>query len=330
MGATRRGIKSNDRSRSLVKSEQQLAHPGSAGSARANRSPERSGLARSMDRATPYVFLLPALILAGGLLLWPFGETLVLSFTDSNGANLGSFVGVDNYTRLAHDSVLMDSLLNTVLWVIGTLVFPVGIGLIVAVASFESRGGALLRLPFLIPYALSGTAIGVMWEFMLRGNGAINSTLNLIGLENLTQQWLLRPPLNTWSMIFASTWQSVGVCVLLFLVGLQVVPRDPIEAAKLDGAEGWRLFRDITLPLLRPMTVVVIGISLVNSLKTFDIIWVMTQGGPYRSSETLAVTMYRETFLLFRHGYGSAIAVLLSVIVLAVSWIYLSRTLRTS
>jgi multiple sugar transport system permease protein len=134
--------------------------------------------------------------------------------------------------------------------------------------------------------------------------------------------------MNTWAMIVASTWQSVGVCVLLFLIGLLVIPHDPIEAARLDGAEGWRLFRDMTFPLLRPMTIVVVGISLVNSLKTFDVIWVMTQGGPYRSSETLAVTMYRETFLLFRHGYGSAIAVLLSAIVLAVSWIYLSRTLR--
>ncbi len=305
--------------------EQSLESPGTP-----ETVPERSWLARSRDRATPYFFLVPALILVGGLLLWPFGRTLLLSFTDSDGASTGSFVGLDNYVRLANDSILTDSLTNTVLWVIGTLLFPVTIGLIVAVASFEARGGSLLRLPFLVPYALSGTAIGVMWEFMLRGNGAINSTLEQFGLENLTQQWLLRPPLNTWSMILASTWQSVGVCVLLFLVGLQVVPTDPIEAARIDGAEGWRLFWDMTLPLLRPMTIVVIGISLVNSLKTFDVIWVMTQGGPYRSSETLAVTMYRETFLLFRHGYGSAIAVLLSVIVLAVSWVYLSRTLRAS
>ena len=201
---------------------------------------------------------------------------------------------------------------------------------VVAVASFEQRGGTLLRLPFLVPYALSGTAIGVMWEFMLRGNGAINRMLEDLGLESLTRSWLLEPPLNTWSMIFASTWQSVGVCVLLFLIGLQVVPREPIEAARIDGAEGFRLFRDMTFPLLRPMTIVVVGISLVNSLKTFDVIWVMTQGGPYRSSETLAVTMYRETFLLFRHGYGAAIAVFLSVIVFAVSWAYLQRTMRAS
>jgi multiple sugar transport system permease protein len=273
---------------------------------------------------------LPAVALVAGLLLWPFARTLLLSFTDSNGTGLGRFVGVDNYTRLASDPILKDALVNTLLWVIGTLALPVSVGLLVAVVSQDAKGASFFRLPFLIPYALSGTAIGVMWEIMLRGNGAINSTLEQMGLANVTQSWLLTPPLNTWSMIFASTWQSVGVCVLLFLVGLQVIPQDPIEAARLDGADGWTLFKDITFPLLRPMTIVVVGISLVNSLKTFDIIWVMTQGGPYRSSETLAVTMYRETFLLFRHGYGSAIAVLLSVIVLVVSWIYLHRTLRST
>ena len=281
-----------------------------------------------MDRVVPYLFLAPALLLVAVLLLWPFTRTVILSFTDSSGASGGSFVGFDNYTRLASDPILGDAMVNTLLWVIGTLVLPVGIGLLVAVVSFDLERASFARLPFLIPYAVSGTAIGVMWEFMLRGNGAINSSLEALGLESFVESWLLRPPLNTWSMIVASTWQSVGVCVLLFLIGLQVIPRDPVEAARLDGAEGWRLFRDITFPLLRPMTIVVVGISLVNSLKTFDIIWVMTQGGPYRSSETLAVTMYRETFLLFRHGYGSAIAVLLSVIVLTVSWIYLSRTLR--
>jgi multiple sugar transport system permease protein len=131
-------------------------------------------------------------------------------------------------------------------------------------------------------------------------------------------------------MIVASTWQAVGVSVLLFIIGLQVIPPEPIQSARLDGADGWRLFRDMTLPMLAPMTIVVVGISLVNSLKTFDIVWIMTQGGPYRSSETLAVMMYRETFVLFRHGYGAAIAVMLSVIVLAVSLIYLSRTLRNT
>jgi multiple sugar transport system permease protein len=282
------------------------------------------------NRVAPFLFLLPALLLVAGFLLWPFFRTLFLSFTNYDGSSSPEYAGIDNYSKLFSDRVLRDAMVNTVLWVVGTLALPVGIGLLIATVSFNLPRASFYRLPFLIPYALSGTAVGVLWEFMLRRQGATNSLLEVVGLERFQHSWLLETPLNTWSMIVASTWQSVGVSVLLFLVGLQSIPQDPIEAARLDGAEGFRMFRDITFPLLRPMTIVVVGISLVNSLKTFDVIWVMTQGGPYRSSETLAVTMYRETFLLFQHGYGSAIAVLLSVIVLVISLFYLSRTLRTS
>ncbi len=281
-----------------------------------------------MTAVTPYLFLLPALALVGVLLLWSFLRSAFLSFTDFNGIGEMNWVGLTNYQTLFSDPILSTSFTNTILWVIGTLLLPVGIGLLIAMLTHATKGGAFYRLPFLLPYALSGTAIATVWQFMLIRDGAVNDMLETVGLGDWGQSWLLAPPLNTWSMIIASTWQSMGVCVLLFLIGLQTIPPDPIEAARLDGAEGWRLFRDMTLPLLRPMTVVIIGISLVNSLKTFDIIWVMTQGGPYRSSETLAVTMYRETFVLFRHGYGAAIAVVLSIFVVAISWLYLQRSMK--
>lgn len=277
---------------------------------------------------TPYLFLLPALAIVGVFLLWSFLRSAYLSFTDFGGIGDAEWVGLANYRTLLSDPILLSSFTNTMLWVVGTLIFPVGFGLLIAILTHATKGGAFYRIPFLLPYALSGTAIATVWQFMLIRDGALNDMLEVIGLGGLAQSWLLVPPINTWAMIVASTWQSMGVSLLLFLVGLQTIPPDPIEAARLDGAEGWRLFRDMTLPLLRPMTVVIIGISLVNSLKTFDIIWVMTQGGPYRSSETLAVTMYRETFVLFRHGYGAAIAVALSVIVVAISWLYLQRTMK--
>jgi ABC-type sugar transport system permease subunit len=289
---------------------------------------EAGGAGRAVRFLTPYLFMLPALALVGLLLLWPFVRSAYLSFTEFKGLGTPKWVGLDNYRTLFHDPVLTQSFKNTLYWVVGTLVLPVGLGLLIAVVSYNLKGGAAYRLAFLMPYALSGTAIAAVWQFMLVRDGALNSVLDAIGLGSLTRSWLLRPPLNTYAMIVASTWQAVGVSVLLFLIGLQVIPKDPIEAARLDGAESWRLFWTMTFPLLRPMMIVVVGISLVNSLKTFDIIWIMTQGGPYRSSETLAVTMYRQTFVLFEHGYGAAIAVVLSVIVLAVSLLYLSRTLE--
>ena len=289
-----------------------------------------SALSRGLRSATPYFFLIPALLLVGTFLLYPFARSAYLSFTDFKGIGDPVWVVIDNYRRLANDPVLSRTLTNTMLWVIGTLILPVGLGLLIAVLSWNAKAGSLFRLPFLIPYALSGTAIATVWQFMLVRDGALNSVLEAVGLGSLARPWLLEPPLNTWSMIIASTWQAVGVSVLLFIIGLQVIPPEPIQAARIDGAEGWRLFRDMTLPLLAPMTIVVVGISLVNSLKTFDIVLIMTQGGPFRSSETLAVMMYRETFVLFRFGYGAAIAVLLSVIVFGVSFFYLSRTLRNT
>jgi multiple sugar transport system permease protein len=289
----------------------------------------RRSFPRILGGAGAYFFLLPAVVLVGAFLILPFLRTFYLSFTDYGGLGEAQFVGLSNYVGMFQDPILLRSFLNTLLWLVGSLLLPVGIGLLVSAVTFNLAGGALYRLPFLLPYALSGAAVGVLWSFMLRGDGAANGMFEAVGLESLTQDWLLQFPLNTLSMIVAHTWQATGVSVVLFLVGLQAIPPEPIEAARIDGAEGLTLFRHITLPLLTPMTVVVIGITLVNSLKTFDIIWVMTQGGPYRSSETLAVTMYRETFLLFRYGSGAAVAVVLSALVLLLSWLYLRRTLRS-
>jgi len=145
----------------------------------------------------------------------------------------------------------------------------------------------------------------------------------ILGLDDLAVSWLITPPWNTIVMLIAYTWLSTGTNMILFLVGLQNIPTDPIEAAKIDGANTRQLNWYVIFPLLRPVTTVVVTIAVVNGFKVFDLIWVMTQGGPYRSSETLAVTMYRESFVSFRLGYGAAIATILSFIVIMFSIIYL-------
>ena len=142
------------------------------------------------------------------------------------------------------------------------------------------------------------------------------------------QKWLYQPPWNNYAMITAYTWQTMGTNMILFLVGLQNIPHEPIEASQIDGATGWQTYRYVTWPLLQPIATVVILMALINSFKVFDIIWVMTQGGPFRSSETLAVTMYRESFTMFQMGYGAAIAVVLTIFELFLSWIYLRKTFQ--
>lgn len=274
-------------------------------------------------------FLAPAILLVLVLLVLPFLQTIYRSFFDDNGFTR-TWTGVDNYATLLQSPVFLQSLLNTLMWVVGTLVLPVLLGLLVAVGTWQLKWGSIARFSLVLPYALSGSATAVIWTFMLRSDGAVNGALSTLGLEALQQDWLLDWPLNTLVMILASTWQATGATVILFLVGLQAVPPSTLEAARLDGAEGWRLFWHVTLPQLKPITVVVVGINIVGSLKTFDIILLLTNGGPGTASETLALTMYRETFTLSRYGSGAAVAVFLTIVVVAASWLYLRRQLRTN
>jgi ABC-type sugar transport system permease subunit len=281
-------------------------------------------------RLFAYLYLLPMLALVGVFLLYPAADTVWTSLTDSNGLDHAKFIGLDNYVNLVKDSAFMTSFVNTLYWVGGVLVLQVGLGLLMALVLSSSALGRILKGVFYLPATISAAATGVIWFFVFAPDqGVLNSTLRLIGLGDLAHTWLTAdPPLNSWAMIVAFTWQGLGPTMILFLVGLQSIPRDPIEAALVDGATGFRLFWHITLPLLRPMTVVVVGISLINSFKVFDIIWAMTQGGPYRSSETLAVTMYRESFVSFHVGYGAAVAVLLTLIVFVLSIFYLRAMFR--
>lgn len=272
-------------------------------------------------------FTAPSLALVALLLYLPVLYTVYLGFTKYGGLGNPQFVGFANFPKMFGDPAFLGSLGNTLIWVVGTLILPVGLGLGVAYLSYGLKGGAWLRVPFLIPYALSGVAVGVIWSFMLSDGGAVSQALQFLHLPGANIRWLLESPLNTILMIVAAAWQGVGVNALLFTVGLQSIPKEPLEAARLDGATGWRLFRHIIWPLLRPSTVVVVGLAIVNGLKTFDIVLTMTDGGPGRASETLAMTMYRDTFVNSDYGLGSAVAIFLSVVTVAASFIYLRRQL---
>lgn len=269
-------------------------------------------------------FLLLPVALVVGFMIIPFLITAVDSFFSDDGLHR-EFVGLKNYASLFTDSGFGHAILNTLMWVAGTLLLPVLLGLIFAVLFNSVRWGIVARWAVTIPYALSGSATALMWTFMLQSDGAINQILAEIGLQSWQQQWLLQWPLNTVTMIVVTAWQGTGAALILFLIGLQAIPAETIEAGRLDGAGGVSLFWNVIVPQLRPMAVVVIGISIVNSLKTFDIVWLLTAGGPGTESETLALTMYRETFTLNRYGYGAAVSVVLTVIVVAASWLYLRR-----
>ncbi|WP_152363699.1 carbohydrate ABC transporter permease [Microlunatus speluncae] len=272
-------------------------------------------------------FVAPGVIIVALLLYAPLLWTVFLSFTDYNGLGSPDWVGLANFAEMFDDGGFVGSVGNTLLWVIGTLLVPVGLGLGLALLSWNLPGGAWLRIPFLIPYALSGIGVGLIWSFILSSGGALDQALTVFGANG--PRWLVDTPLNTIMMILASAWQGVGVNALLFTIGLNSIPKEPLEAARLDGATGARLLGNIIWPMLRPLTTVVIGLSIVASLKTFDIVQGMTKGGPGRGSETLALTMYKETFVNSEYGLGSAIALFLTVITLIASVLYLRRQLSS-
>lgn len=271
-------------------------------------------------------FIAPGVLLVAVLLYLPLLWTIYLSFTEYNGLGDPDWVGFANYIDMWRDPAMVGSVLNTLLWVVGTLLIPVGLGLLLAVLTFDLKGGVWLRLPFLIPYAVSGIGVGLVWSFVLQTNGALDQALAVFGVTD-PPRWLLDVPMNTVVMICAAAWQGVGVNALLFTIGLQSIPKEPLEAARLDGAGPLRLFGSIMWPMLAPLTTVVVGLSIVGSLKTFDIVMGMTKGGPGRQSETLAVTMYRDAFVNANYGSGSAIAVFLMVVTLLASLLYLRRQL---
>ena len=280
----------------------------------------------NLYRKSALGFIAPGVLIVAILLYLPLLWTTFLSFTEYNGLGDPEWTGFANYAEMFDDPEFIGSVLNTLLWVVGTLLVPVGIGLGIALLTWNLPGGVWLRLPFLIPYALSGIGVGVIWTFILTGDGALDQALAGFGIDD-TPRWLVDAPLNTVVMILATSWQSVGVNALLFTIGLHSIPREPLDAARMDGAKGFRLFRSILWPMLRPLTTVVVGLSIVASLKTFDVVQGMTKGGPGRDSETLALTMYKETFVNSEYGLGSAIAVFLTIVTLAASILYLRRQL---
>jgi ABC-type sugar transport system permease subunit len=283
---------------------------------------------RRRRRLSAYLFAVPALVLVVGMFWYSIVMTVWLSFTNSNGLTSAQFIGLANYRAMLNDPELLTNVYNTLIWAIAMIILPVSLGLVAAVALKRRRGRSVFQTVFYLPYAIGFVTTGVIWSFLF-GTSGFSELFSALGLRSLANvQWLNQVPLNTYSMIVASTWQTMGTDMLLFFVGLDTIDRQVTEAASLDGAVGWSLFRFITWPSLSAMTRVIIAISIVNALQAFNLIWVMTQGGPYGSSSTFAVWTYQQSFQYYKMGYGAAIAVVLTIFVLVASIGYLRRSLR--
>ncbi len=277
------------------------------------------------------VLLAPAVIVFAVFVIWPLFDSFRYSVTNWNGFDPDyDFVGLDNFARIFRDPEFLNAIINTAIWIVAALVVPVVLGLALALLlNTGLRGANVFKSIFYLPICLAAVIVGQIWIWIYQPDwGLLNTAIEAVtGVRRFNFAWLAEPSTALGSVIVAWSWQQTGLAMVIFLAGLTSIPRDLLEAADIDGVKRWKQTLHIVLPMLRPATVVVVALSVINALKGFDILYIMTGGGPFRSSNTLAFFMYEESFKKYRMGYGSAISVVLFLIALSVIFIYF-RQLR--
>jgi ABC-type sugar transport system permease subunit len=295
---------------------------------RAGAEPQaRRGL-RISPRATPYLFLAPALILYLAWIIGPTLYTFYLSLTNWDGVSPARWVGFANFQRLfTKDKLFTESLINNLRWLILFITVPTTLGLLMAmVFNSNLRGSRFYKVSFYLPLILSLPVIALIWSWVYNPRlGLINQALVGLGVED-PPGWLGDRQLAIWAVIVAAIWRQVGYVMVLYLAGLKNIDPTYLDAAQVDGCNRWNLFRHVLFPLLAPVTTIVIVISIIDSLRAFDLVAVMTRGG--QSTQVLANFMYIEAFNNYRMGYAAAIAVVLFAISMVFIGFYLSRVVR--
>lgn len=232
-----------------------------------------------------------------------------------------AYIGINNYVEfLTEDTVALIAIRNNILWILLTIVFTVSLGLLLAVAlNHIAKGRVLYRSVFYLPAVLSGIVVATMWSWIYHPQmGFINAFLKAVGLESLARGWLSDLNIAFFAVFIAALWQGLGQPMLLFLAGLQMVPADCLEVARIDGAGPVKTFLNITIPCLRETFVIVMATQIVSAMRVFDIIWGLTGAGPANATQTLGTWMYVQTFRFTNLGYGSAIAWIMTVILMVV------------
>jgi multiple sugar transport system permease protein/raffinose/stachyose/melibiose transport system permease protein len=256
--------------------------------------------------------------------LWPLAQSMWYSLTRWNGLSDPEFIGLDNFSRALADPNFIRAFENTAIWLIVAVTVPTVAGLLLAVLLDRPlRGSRLYKSAFYLPITLSLVVVGQVWTWIYQPSwGLLNSVLETVGLADMTRAWLGDPETALIAVIVAWSWQQTALALILYLAALTTVPRDLIEAASIDGANARQQFLRIIVPLLRPASVVVITLAVINTLKGFDIVFVLTKGGPFHMSSNLAMFMYEETFFKYRLGYGAAIATALFALAIIVVVVY--------
>ena len=275
-------------------------------------------------------FVAPALILFSVFVVAPVLQAARYSMFKWNGLGpMDNFVGLANYTKALQDTIFTGAVVhNLIIIVLSILIqLPVGLG-IALLLNRDIWGRAIMRVIIFVPYVLAEVVAGVVWALLLQPNGAVDAMLDGIGLGGATQLWLGDPDIALLTVMVVLTWKYLGLAIILFLAGLQGVPSELSEAAQIDGASWWATQRRITIPLLGPTIRTWGFLSMVGSLQLFDMVWILTKGGPANSTMTMATYLINQGTERSQYGYASAVAVLLFGISFVLAMLYQFFVLR--
>lgn len=272
-----------------------------------------------------FLYVLPAVLVYAVFLLLPLLASLGISFTEWDGTSLPVFSGVSNYLRMFSDPVFWIALGNNAILMLFYTLLPIGFGLLLCSFLYDTRNNSersVLRILFFLPYIMPMAVLGVVWRWLYNpAFGPIDQILRAIGLPQLALSWLGD---FTWALPavgLVATWYFFGFCLVLFMAGLQRMDPSLLEAADLDGSSRRQKFMRIMLPGLRPELRIALLLTVIASLKAFDLVYVMTQGGPGTSTMVTNIFMYKQGFDLHYFGYASSVAVFSMIIVLGINYL---------
>ena len=274
------------------------------------------------ERAIDLLFLAPTLLLLGGFLFYPLVYGIVLSLHDTKGFELAAFVGLDHYAHaIFGDAVFHQALLNTVLFTAAAVVLQTGLGLVLAILVADvKRGRTLLRLAFFVPFMLASVAVGVVWKFLYAPYfGVVPTVGSALGFSTQTFAPLADAHWALWAIMAAFLWRFAGFTMVVYLAAIEALPREYFEHAHLEGAGRLQRFRLVTWPLLWPQTFVLVLLTTLGTLRIFDMVWLMTQGGPSNATETVATDIYSTAFRFLNVGYAQAMAMILLAVILVLT-----------
>ncbi|MET3898082.1 multiple sugar transport system permease protein [Devosia sp. UYZn731] len=280
-----------------------------------------------------WLMLLPLLIVVLGVVGWPLVQTAGLSMTNAKlVGNSGSFVGAANFIAMANNAGFRGAFINTAVFAFASVGMELVAGVLAALLMNQDfRGRMALRALMILPWALPTVVNAILWRLIYNPEyGALNSALLQLHLIDGYRSWLGQPGQALWALIIADVWKNFPLVALISLAALQSVPKDTMAAALVDGASAWARFRFVTLPYLAGPLIVALVLRTIEAFKVFDIVWVMTRGGPANATRSLSILVYQEAFSFQRAGSGASLALIITLIVALLSAAYVAIMRRSA